>query len=225
MELLPTSCRTQLDASDFDFIVSALASSAREEVGVRLLLADAGAVDQVLEEPKLLQALVALGGSVRVSPQLYFYVIVRHNLKEAGIDDIGLADYIAATLAANSARLPGAGARGWGGMDFAYHVDFLEALDGAGGPERFFLHVRCANHFLVMTGLFPKFLRGRARRRGAPGVRYYEGVARTSFLTAGGHPLAGEFAVAEVYGRLADCFGETRRILNRMAEEYLFLGA
>ena len=77
----------------------------------------------------------------------------------------------------------------------------------------------------MLTGLFPKFLEHRAERRGAPGVNYYEGVARSAFLAAGDHPLADEFAVRTIYPRLAECLSETRLALNRMAEDYLFLGS
>lgn len=74
-------------------------------------------------------------------------------------------------------------------------------------------------------GTLSRFLERRAERRGAPGLGYYESVARHSFRTAGQHPLATEYAVREVYGRLAECFTETRRALNRMAESRLFLGS
>jgi hypothetical protein len=98
-------------------------------------------------------------------------------------------------------------------------------MNEASPSERFFLEVQCGNRFLVLTGLFPRFLERRAERRGAPGLGYYESVARHSFRTAGQHPLAEEYAVREVYGRLAECFTETRRALNRMADERLFLGS
>jgi hypothetical protein len=39
---------------------------------------------------------------------------------------------------------------------------------------------------------------------------------------AGRHPLAEEFAVRDIYRRLGECFSETRRALNRMADEMSF---
>ena len=170
--------------------------------------------------------MIELADPLSISPEFYFFVLVRHSLQNAGIEDIEIADYVAATLSEHARGKPlGIRSAKRPEADFTYHIDFIEELDGLSPTDRFFLHVQCGNHFLVLTGLFPGMLRHRAKRRGAPGVRYYEGVARSAFLAAGDNPVAEEYAVAEVYERLAGQFGKTRRALNRMAEEFLFLGA
>jgi hypothetical protein len=223
---LPTSCRSRLQERDFEFIAHTLTGTSLESSSLAKLLSDPDTLDSVLEQPQLFRAIIELIDPLSISPELYFFVLVRHNLKHAGIDDIEIADYVAVTLSDHARCNPLANRKGRRPeADFAYHIDFIEELSGLSATERFFLQVQCGNHFLVLTGLFPRMLRHRARRRGAPGVRYYEGVAREAFLAAGDHPLAEEFAVAEVYERLAGRFGETRRALNRMAEEYLFLGS
>ena len=96
-------------------------------------------------------------------------------------------------------------------------------MDALTKYDRFFLEVQCGNHFLVLTGMFPKFLAHRADRRGAPGVSYYESVAKNAYLAAGDHPLAHEFEVRSIYPRLVECFTQTRQALNRMTEDFLFL--
>lgn len=226
MHTVATSCRERLQPRDFEFILQTLTGDRGGGPELESLFEDPGSLLAVLDHEQVVKAVLELPFPLSISPELYFFVLVRRSLKHAGIDDAIIADYVAATLASHAAANPlGPMRLDKPDADFTYHVDFLEALEGISDYDRFFLEVQCGNHFLVLTGLFPKFLRHRADRRGAPDVRYYEGVARSAFLKAGGHPLADEFAVGSIYPRLAECFTETRRALNRMAEDYLFLGA
>jgi hypothetical protein len=226
MNLVPTPCRARLQPRDFEFISATLAGSAEERGFLFSLFEEPAALDAILENDRLFRAVMELPMPLSISPELYFFVLVRRSLKEAGIDDVEIADYVAATLADESGGALGSHPSGRApDADFTYHVDIIERMNDASPCERFFLEVQCGNRFLVLTGLFPRFLERRAERRGAPGLSYYESVARHSFQTAGRHPLAAEYAVREVYGRLADCFTETRRALNRMADERLFLGS
>ena len=227
MIAVPTSCRERLQPRDFEFIVASLAGKDREAKFLGELFANSESLTVVLDQDRLLRAILELPAPIGISPELYFYVIVRRSLKDAGIDDLEIADYVAATLADHAG---GGATRGKidghvPGAEFTYHVDFIEKMADASPAQRFFLEVQCGNRFLVLTGLFPHFLTRRSERRGAPSLNYYEGVARNAFLHAGRHPLAEEFAVREVYRRLGDCFSETRRALNHMAGELLFLGA
>jgi len=226
MNTVPTSCLARLQPCDFEFISLVLTGESSNLSAIGSLLVDSDTLGSVLEQPQLLQAILELSDPLSISAELYFFVLVRHNLSEAGIDDVGVADYVAATLAEHSrGNAQAERSSNHPEASFNYHIDFIEQLAGVSGYDLFFLHVQCGNHFLVMTGLFPIFLRRRSQRRGAPGVGYYEGVARNAYLAARDHPLAEEFALADVYGRLANRFAETRRALNRMAEEYLFLGS
>lgn len=222
----PHHCRSSLSAADWDFVSQIVAgdTAANRNALRDLINDDPDSLDLVLDRADLLQAVLELPGSVMISPELYFYVLMRHGMSDAGIDDRAVADYVASVLAEVARGNPFA-LRGEPPTDFSYHVDFLKALDGATPKDRFHLQVHCGNQFLILTGLFPQFLSHRCARRGAPDLDYYESVARHAFRDAGRHPLAEEFGIGEVYRQLADAFGETRRMLNRMAAEYLFLGA
>jgi len=190
------------------------------------LAADPDSLDCLLDHPKLLQAIVALESPVSITPQFYFYVLLRHVLKESGLPQSSLCDYVAATLADFAAGTGQLRPRRGESLSAApYHIDFIEELSVASTYDKFYLHVRCGNQFMVLTGLFPKFLEHREERRGAPGVRYYESVARDSFRCARNHPLANEFDLADVYELLSSEFTRTRMALNRMAREFLWLGA
>ena len=220
----PHHCRSHLTPSDWSFVAAALTGDEANERALRSLMSDCETLDQVLDQAQVLKAVLELREMVSISPELYFYILMRHAMTDAGIEDRAVADYVAAVMA-EVARGNRFTARGEPTLDFTYHVDFLKAIDGASPSDRFHLQVHCGNQFLILTGLFPQFLSARASRRGAPDLAYYEGVARNAFRDAGEHPLAQEFGVGEVYRHLSDAFGQTRRILNRMAAEYLFLGA
>lgn len=224
---VPTSCKRRLEPRDFEFIAKTLSNGASQETECLMqLAADPESLDCLLNHPKLLQAIIGLESPVNITPQLYFYVLVRHVLRESGLNHAGVCDYVSATLADfASGEGPLRPKRGEPLSEAPYHIDFIEELNVANTYDKFYLHVRCANQFMVLTGLFPRFLEHREERRGAPGVRYYEGVARDSFRSARNHPLANEFALAEVYDLLCNEFTRTRMALNRMAREFLWLGA
>ncbi len=225
MRSVPQFCRSRLQSRDLEFIAQVLAGSDEiQRSALYQFFESSKALEELLEHPALLSAVLALKHPLNISPELYFYVLVRQELKEAGIDHIEVADYVAATLAEHARGNPYQG-QDTGIGQLPYHVDFITAINEASAYDRFYLYVRCGNQFLTLTGLFPKFFEHREERRGAPGVLYYEGVARDSFRYAGNHPLASEFALDEVYHTLADELPRARRALNRMAREYLFLGA
>ena len=109
-------------------------------------------------------------------------------------------------------------------MDSLYSVDYLEAIESASRHHKFFLHVQCANQFLVLTCLYPDFLHRRAERRGAPDVDYYEQVVVSHLDAARKHVLADEFALEETFEKVAECFPPARRAMNHTVREYLSLG-
>lgn len=226
MREVPVNCRLRFEPRDYDFIANTLSNGNAQKAGIILSLTeDFDSLDALLEHEKLLHAVVSLRSPLEITPELYFYVLVRHVLKEASVNHVGLADYVAATLADfASGESPMHPRRGEEFNSVPYHIDFIEALNSASTYEQFYLHVKCGNQFMVLTGLFPRFLERREESRGAPGVRYYEGVARESFHAAAQHPLADEFALGEVYLLLAKQFPRTRRALNRMVREFLWLG-
>lgn len=226
MNPVPTSCLDRLSANDLQFICSVLASGEAELRAVARLAVDRESLAELLADRALLKAVLRRGDLAEISPELYFYVLVRHALPLAGVADREIADYVAATLA-EYARCnpldPREGPDAGNARDFTYHLDLIEALESAGGYERFYLHVHSGNQFLVLTGLFPRFLRGREARRGAPGLEYYEEVAGMAFRSASRHPLADEFSVRRVYGLLSEQIRATRFGLNRLADEFLVL--
>ncbi len=225
MRPVPSGCLHRLTKADLFFVSATLALSDASGRSLARLFDDDGALESILAHPKLIAALLDTEAMLDVSPELYFYVLVRHTLGELGLDDPQVADYVAAALAEYGRAHPLTRLPATPESEFTYHVDFLKALDYANNYERFYVYVFSANQFLVLTGLFPHFLEYRERRRGAPGLSYYEDVARGAFESASQHPLADEFALREVFARLVETMPTTRRALNRLADEYLVLAS
>ena len=218
----PYGCRERLQERDFEFVVDVLGQD-DNNASLKTLFRDKTALNVILDQDEILSAILQLRYPLSISPELYFYVLVRHALKQAGIEEMEVADYVAATLAECAHGDPTRVLSNDSNTGFTYHVDFLKALDQASAYEQFYLQVRCGNQFMVLTSLFPRFIRHRRDIHGAPGVRYYEGVARQAFESASRHPLAEEFALTGVYETLSQVFPQARRALNHLAQEYLFL--
>src|SRR3954471_10396746 len=96
--MIQANCRARFTAADFDFVVRTLARSQTDHVSLGDLLSDAEARDAVLDNPRLIDAILSNGGQLSISSQFYFYVLARHVLRQAGITDRKLCDYVASLL-------------------------------------------------------------------------------------------------------------------------------
>jgi hypothetical protein len=186
------------------------------------LLADDDTRDSILDHPAVLRALLEQPAPLRVSARLYFYILVRHALRESHVDNRDVADYVASVLVAHTpvSAQPATGRRG----ALFYATDALNQLPRATHAERFLLGVRLADLALLATGVFADRIRYREKHRAAPGLAFYESIGRAQYRLAGGHHLAQEFHLEHVYQILADAFPDACRALNYFSENLAFLG-
>lgn len=220
-----TGCWYRFTPADWRFIAEALSLSDQGCDSLSTMGDDPDAVRHVADHPRIFEALVMDPRATLVSPELFFLVVVRHTLRRIGVEELEVADYIAVVFSDFGVPQRGAGEQSPREPERLYSMDWLQALDRAHSHERFFIHVNCANQFLVLTCLYPDFLHHRAERRGAPDVGYYEGVVSTHLDAAGKHILAEEFALREVLTRLASAYPPVRRAMNYTLREYLNLGS
>jgi hypothetical protein len=224
MKFIRANCRVQFSPADVEFIVRVLGTSTSEAACLRSLLTDEPSRDQLLDDPRLADALVNGLGCLQVSTRMYFYVLVRRALLEAGVKDPQVADYVAEMLAEFTeqrhlrCQVPGHS------EPLEYFVEMLAALAHADERSAFLLRAHIGNYALFLTGLFPERLRYRQEYRGAPGLDYYERLGRSGFAAASTHRLAQQVELSSVYGELAERFPETRRALNDVAERVFALG-
>lgn len=179
-----------------------------------------GGLDAVLDDPRTLNGV--LTGDRSVPPALVFYLLVRHALLQAGVDDRVLADYIAALLLEfgredRAYRIqPGDPER------FVYLVDLIAAMDHADGRRQFLVRAHLGNYALWVSGVFPDHVTARVSRRGAPGLDYFEAMGASGYRMAASSPLASAHGLDRLYETAADVFPALRVALNRVADRYLF---
>ena len=221
--MITANCRDRFTAEDFGFVARTLARSERDSVTLVDLLTDAEARDAILDSPLLFQTMLEHGAPLSISPQLYFYVLTRHVLKETGLNDRVLTDYVASLLETFSHRArmrsPADGSEG----PIQYLSDMLVALRGASPTQTFLIHAHVGNYALFISGIFSERVQSRAAR-GAPDVSFYEGMGRSSFKAVADHQVARAASLSEVFEQLAESFREVRRALNRLSDSLLHLG-
>jgi hypothetical protein len=220
--MIKANCRERFTATDFDFVVRTLSRSERDSVNLVDLLTDAEARDSILDSPRLVESLLADGAPLTISPQLYFYVLLRHVLKDTGFNDRSVTDYLASLLEnfSQTARMksPADGQTN----PIQYVSDMLVALRHASPTQTFLIRAHVGNYSLFITGIFHDTVQHRSQR-GAPDVGFYEDVGRSNYRVAAGHQVARSCALSEVFEKLADGFHDVRLALNRLADSLLHL--
>jgi hypothetical protein len=221
MKLIQPNCRVQFTAEDIAFVVSVLGSGSQKD-HLTALLTDPESRDLILDDEAIYHALLEEGSCLRVSTHLYFYVLVRHVLKDAGVEDRNVADYVAEVLSEflHEERTHVM----HGQQSLQYFFEMLAALQQVDERTRFLLRAHIGNHSLFLAGLFPERIRFRAEHKGFPDLRYYQELGRANFRVASDHRLAQRYELSSVFHTLADCFEPTRLALNDLSERVLSLG-
>jgi len=179
--------------------------------------------DALLDDPGLLDALLAIRSLAVPSAALFAYVAVRHALLAAGIDDRPLADYLAALLLEFGRAERSTRPRAVDDQTYHYLAEIVHALaEEASAERRFHLQVHLGNYSLWLAGLFPDFIAVRRRRRGGPDLPYYDALGRQGYGAAAQHSLAERYGVAEIYRAAAERFPAVRHALNRLSDRLLF---
>lgn len=185
------------------------------------VLAEKG-MDRLLDDPRTLEALLEREGVEVLPSRLVLYVILRRSLLERGVESRTIADYVTALvhefgLGRRARRISGHGER-----EYGYLVDILEELTRAEGRRAFLLKAHLGNFALWLSGLFPDYITERVRRRGGPGMKYYEEMGQTGFWMAADARHAQERSLDDVYRDAAESFGPLRQSLNRVSDRFLF---
>lgn len=211
-------------ADDLKYVRTVLApSSGRAGEALGRLWEDPDALREILDLREVFTSLLEEPHAVGVSPVFYFYVLARHALLDAGIEEVETAEYVSSVLA-QRVETVGADPLHSVGRGFTRVADFITILQRSHGRLRFHLQVAAGDQFMALTGMFPAYLRKRAECRGTPGLEFYESFVQRVYRDASDNPLAPVNAPKQTFGVLSEAFPAARRALNRMADEYVFLG-
>jgi hypothetical protein len=220
--MIKANCRDRFTAADFDFVVKTLSRSERDSVSLVDLLTDSQARDSILDHPKLLSAVLEDSAALSISPQLYFYILIRHVWKQTGLNDRALSDYVASLLETFSQtakmRSPADGHTG----PIQYVSDMLIALRHASPEQSFLIRAHVGNYSLFITGIFHETVQSRSQR-GGPDLSFYEGLGSSSYKAIASHRFARSASLTGIYEQLADGFHDVRIALNRLSDTLLHL--
>lgn len=222
--MILANVRARLRGSDCRLVLVALG---RREPGARARaeqrLATEGP-DGLLDEPGLLEALLALRSLAVPSAALFAYVAVRHALLAADLDDRPLADYLAALLLEFGRGDRATRPEPADDQTYHYLTEIVTDLAQDQGPpeRRFLLQAHLGNYALWLAGLFPDFIAVRRARRGGPDLPYYDALGRRGFGAAAAHALAERYGVAGIYRTAAERFPAVRQALNRLSDRVMF---
>jgi hypothetical protein len=220
--MIKANCRERFTAADFHFVVKTLARSEGDSVNLVDLLTDAEARDAILDNPRLFHTVMENGAPLDISPQLYFYILIRHVLKQTGLNDRSLSDYVASLLETFShttrMRSPADGRE----TPIQYVSDMMVALRDASPQQTFLIRAHIGNYALFITGIFHETVHSRSQR-GAPDLGYYEDVGRSNYKAVAQHKFARSFDLSAVYDCLAESFRDIRKALNHLSDSLLHL--
>jgi hypothetical protein len=206
------------------------ASFGRREAEILLALAGPGGeerlrqegIDSLLDDARLVRALLQRGGIDLAPAPLVFYLLVRHALLEREIHDRQLADYTAAVLL-EFGRLGRIGSASNEPLPTTlYLTDILGEIDRARGEREFALRAHLGNMALWIGGVFPDYVTTRVQRRGAPPISYYDEMGAAGFRTAGSMALALRHDVGDLFISFADQFSNVRSALNGLSDALFF---
>lgn len=216
------SSRNRFTGDDLDFLAAVLAPG-EQRLHLEKLWSDPDALREMLDLKEVFRGLLDSPSAIQVSPRFYFYVLVRHAFLQADLGDPDLADYVAGVMTKRISPSPEDPlqdiVRG-----YTHASDFVAILSHAQGRMRFHLQVAAGNQFLVLTGLYPTFLKRRSEKSGAPDLEFYESFAQQSFRGAADNRSGPGNTSRRLFGALAEAMPAARRSLNRVAEEFVFLG-
>lgn len=221
MKVIQPNCRIQFTADDIEFILSVLRPGVDNAECLIRLLADEDTRDLVLDDEKLLHAVLEHRNCLRVSTHFYFYILVRQVFRRSGLEERTVADYVAEVLAEFS-QVENMQCR-VKGQPKDYFVDMLAALQTADTTTSFYIRAHIGNYSLFLSGIFPDRIRFRTERRGAPDLKYYEGLGKANYRAASDHRLARKYDLDGIFNILAERFATTRLALNDLGDRLLNL--
>lgn len=211
----------RMTPADWDLVFSVSRPEEREALAKG---PSPGRVLALLDSDALFERISKASGVTTISPALYFLVLSRRALKEMSLEDWPVAEYLGSLLAefGNGARMfrPFEGR----GEEFRTLVELVSALASATGERAFLIRTHLGNFALFLAGIFPGWLFHRTHARGAPPLRYFEEMGRSSFGAAARDALARREGLDAVLGSISENFRDVRLALNRLSDDFLRLG-
>jgi hypothetical protein len=214
--------RRRLGRPDAQLAVRLLARGRSDErERLEATLADHG-LDALLDDPRLLAALVDAPGGAHASLPLFCYVVVRQALRKLGEEDRALADFAAAIVLHFGARDRALRISDADDQVYTTLADLLADAESGDARRSFLVRAHLGHYALWLSGLFPDRVENRRWRRGGPDLDYYEEMGRRGYQMAASHRLAAEYGMVALFASAAERFGVLRCALTQISDALLF---
>jgi len=220
--VLDGNVRGSLTRDDAQLALRLIARGSDDALRAAEALLRDGGIDAVLDDARLVPAILEQRAGAHVSLPLFFSAVVRQALAAVEEHDRGLADYVADICI----RF----ADGGRAERIAEHDDqtydtlagLVSEVDSPDAPRSFLVRQHLGNYALWLSGLFPDRIEMRRWHRGAPGIEYFDALGQRGFALAAEHRLAKEHGLSTVFERAAARFTTLRVALNRVSDTLLF---
>jgi hypothetical protein len=222
--MLDGNVRSSLTRDDAELALRLIARGSESALAAAEAVLRDGGIDALLDDERLVPAMVHSRAGMHASLPLFFCAVVRRAFaqSEEKEKDHALADYVADVLIHFAAR--GRAERVSEADDETY--DTLAALAAdvniPDGRRSFLVRQHLGNYALWLSGLFPDRIEQRRWRRGGPSLDYYDELGKRGFALAAEHRVAHEHGLEPLLHRAAERFVMVRVALNRVSDTLLF---
>lgn len=179
-------------------------------------------IDAILDDPRLLPAMLENHQAAHASLPLFTYVIVRHALSEAGEKDRFIADFVSSILLHFGIRDRAHKIREHDDQVYDTLASLIADADSGDATRAFLVRAHLGNYALWLAGLFPDNIESRRHRWGGPDLEYFDEMGRKGYLLAANHRLAAEHGLTSLFQAVGDRFGRLRVALNRVSDRIIF---
>lgn len=220
--MIVANVRRQLTRRDAELAARLIAGDeSRERAALDERLRDEG-IDAMLDDPRLLRAIIEHPLGAAVSFPMFAYVAIRTALQRMGEGDRGVADYAAAVMLEFQGRGRADRIAATDDETYAALYELLDDVDDPDARRSLLVRAHLGNYALWLSGLFADHIEYRRWHRGGPSLDYFEELGRRGFELAADHRLAVEHGLAPLYHRVAERFAVVRTALSAVSDQLLF---
>lgn len=220
--MLLGNVRASLTRDDAQLALQLLAQGEAHALEAAELRLREEGIDALLDDPRLLPAIIDSRVGMQVSVRLLWYVVVRRALCRVGEEDRALADYVSAILLHFGARGRAERIAQSDDQVYATLAELLGEVDTPDAQRSFLVRQHLGNYALWSAGMFPDRIEHKRWRRGGPDLDYYEEMGRRGFALAAEHRLAQEHGLDALLRVASSRFAALRLALNEVSDTLLF---
>lgn len=223
--MLNGNVRGSLTREDAELALRLIARGSESGLAAAEALLRDGGIDALLDDERLVPAMVESRAGMHASLPLFFCAVVRRAFLLSEEKDRALADYVADVCIRFAARGRAEQVAEHDDQTYDTLASLVADADDASAPRSFLVRQHLGNYALWMSGLFPDRIELRRWRRGGPSLDYYDELGRRGFALAAEHRLAHENGMESLMSRAAERFTKLRVALNRVSDTLLFPNA